>query len=300
MLVGCRDNRAERARRQSLCGLSVTTLVLVGSWMVVIWPRLIPICSCSTLTMGAKQLVVQDAVGNSKSVSLDSFTIDTIPPTLASISLAGGASTTNTYSVNVSINASDENSGLAGLHLNETASTPNVNSSWSTYSSSASFTLSSGSVGSRQVFGWVKDNAGNISAFATDGITINDTTGPVISSFSLDSGNAYTNSDSVALTIAASDDALGISAYFSSEESTTPLVSASGWKTFSSPTHLFDNLSNGPKHVYLWLQDSRGNLSSVASDNITLDTQEPAVESFSVDARSFEGCTDYYVPDVSV
>jgi len=245
-------------------------------------------------------LSVKDVVGNTNLISLDSFVIDTIPPTLASISLAGGASTTNTYSVNVSINASDENSGLAGLHLNETASTPNINSSWSTYSSSASFTLSSGSVGSRQVFGWVKDNAGNISAFATDGITINDTTGPVISSFSLDSGNAYTNSESVALTIAASDDALGISAYFSSEESTTPLVSASGWKTFSSPTHLFDNLSNGPKHVYLWLQDSRGNLSAVASDNITLDTQEPAVESFSVDARSFEGCTDYYVPDVSV
>ena len=249
---------------------------------------------------GNCKLVVQDAVGNSKSVSLDSFTIDTVPPTLTSISLAGGASSTNTYSVNVSINASDENSGLAGLHLNETASTPNTNSSWSTYSSSASFTLSSGSVGSRQIFGWVKDNAGNISAFATDGITINDTTGPVISSFSLDSGNAYTNSESVALTIAATDDALGISAYFSSEDSTTPLVSASGWKTFSSPTHLFDNLSNGPKQVYLWLQDSRGNLSAVASDNITLDAQIPAVESFSVDARSFEGCTDYYVPDVSV
>ena len=39
------DSIAERARRRSLCGASVTTLVLVGSWMVVIWPWRMPTAS---------------------------------------------------------------------------------------------------------------------------------------------------------------------------------------------------------------------------------------------------------------
>ena len=38
VVVGLSDSIAERARRRSLCGASTTTLVLVGSWMVVIWP----------------------------------------------------------------------------------------------------------------------------------------------------------------------------------------------------------------------------------------------------------------------
>ncbi len=38
IVVGESDSIAERARRRSLCGASVTTLVLVGSWIVVIWP----------------------------------------------------------------------------------------------------------------------------------------------------------------------------------------------------------------------------------------------------------------------
>ena len=61
VVVGCKDSIAERARRRSLCGASTTTLVLVGSWMVVIWPWRIPIASWTTLTTGARQLVVQDA-----------------------------------------------------------------------------------------------------------------------------------------------------------------------------------------------------------------------------------------------
>ncbi len=61
VVVGCRDSIAERARRRSLCGASTTTLVLVGSWMVVICPWRIPIASWTTFTTGARQFVVQEA-----------------------------------------------------------------------------------------------------------------------------------------------------------------------------------------------------------------------------------------------
>ena len=66
VVVGDSDSIAERARRRSLCGASITTLVLVGSWIVVIWPWRMPIASCSTFTTGARQLVVQDAAVSSR------------------------------------------------------------------------------------------------------------------------------------------------------------------------------------------------------------------------------------------
>src|SRR3982074_2627774 len=65
-VVGEGDGFADRARRKSLCGASVTTLVLVGVGMVVIWPWRMPIASCSTFTTGARQLVVQDAAVSSR------------------------------------------------------------------------------------------------------------------------------------------------------------------------------------------------------------------------------------------
>src|SRR5260370_41247586 len=66
VVVGCSDIMAERARRRSLCGASTTTLVLVGSWMVVIWPCSMPMASWITLTTGARQLVVHDAAVSSR------------------------------------------------------------------------------------------------------------------------------------------------------------------------------------------------------------------------------------------
>mmetsp|Transcript_54188 Transcript_54188/g.171969 ORF Transcript_54188/g.171969 Transcript_54188/m.171969 type:complete len:204 (+) Transcript_54188:211-822(+) len=60
--VGARLVIAERARRRSsflLLGASTTVCVLVTLWMVVMDPRTIPKHSFTTLTTGARQLVVQ-------------------------------------------------------------------------------------------------------------------------------------------------------------------------------------------------------------------------------------------------
>jgi hypothetical protein len=61
VVVGGQASIALRARRRSLCGASTTTLVLVGSWMVVIWPWRMPRASCTTFTTGARQFVVHEA-----------------------------------------------------------------------------------------------------------------------------------------------------------------------------------------------------------------------------------------------
>ena len=61
VVVGISEFSPDRDRHKSLCGLSTITCVLVTLWMVVILPCSIPIFSCTTLTMGARQFVVHDA-----------------------------------------------------------------------------------------------------------------------------------------------------------------------------------------------------------------------------------------------
>src|SRR5206468_12878079 len=60
--VGIMDNAAARARRRSLCGKSRITWSLVYEWMVVMVPLQILNSSWTSLAMGAKQLVVQEAL----------------------------------------------------------------------------------------------------------------------------------------------------------------------------------------------------------------------------------------------
>src|ERR687893_1702221 len=60
--VGTMLIAAARARRRSLCGPSCRFWSWVYAWIVVIRPFSIPIASCRTFAMGARQLVVQDAL----------------------------------------------------------------------------------------------------------------------------------------------------------------------------------------------------------------------------------------------
>jgi len=228
-------------------------------------------------------LLVEDLLGNSDTVSIPSFTIDTTSPSLSAFLINNGAVTSNSRSLSLTWTASDALSGLASYYVAETASIPSVDSSgWITYSSSASYTLSNSTLGPRSVYLWVKDKAGNLSGTLASSITLVDASGPTIASFQIENGLSFTNQLSVSLTISASDDLSGITAYFADEGNTTPLANAQGWLAYNSPTYTFDNSSNTSKKVYLWVQDGEGNLSTVATDNITLDTVDPSLDNFSV------------------
>ncbi|MBI5184991.1 MAG: DUF1566 domain-containing protein [Nitrospinae bacterium] len=80
------------------------------------------------------------------------------------------------------------------------------------------------------------------------------------------------------LSISATD-AVGVTGYYASETSTTPTASASGWKAVTS-TKSYSNSKisftlssgDGTKTVYVWFKDAAGNVSSPASDAITLST----------------------------
>ena len=108
----------------------------------------------------------------------------------------------------------------------------------------------------------------------TDTDTGTDTTAPAHPSIIINDGDNATYSDNVMLSLSATD-AVGVTGYYASENSTTPVLSDSGWRSVTSATSYYDNAyftlssTNEDKTVYVWFKDAAGNLSTSASDNIT-------------------------------
>ena len=74
-------------------------------------------------------------------------------------------------------------------------------------------------------------------------------------------------------------DAVGVTDYLVSENSTTPTVSDARWVAVTSTTsyysnvaYTFSNNTNEIKTVYIWYKDAAGNVSATSSDTIILDT----------------------------
>lgn len=92
----------------------------------------------------------------------------------------GGAASTSSTAVTLSISATD-NVGVVGYYVSESSANPDaLASGWTaissttSYSGNAPFTLSSGD-GTKTVYVWFKDAAGNVSPSASDSITLSAT-----------------------------------------------------------------------------------------------------------------------------
>lgn len=221
--------------------------------------------------------------GGSTVVINDNNTTDTEKPTAGSIKIESDAVSTNSVSVSLSLSATD-NTGVTGYYLSESPVTPNIiGDGWTLVTSSKSFSLtksfdlSTGS-GTKTVYVWFRDAAGNLSDSAGDSITLNivDSTAPANPSISINSGAASTTSASVTLSLSATDNE-GLTAYYVSEIATTPSVTAAGWVSASGKSYTANaaftlNSGFGTKTVYVWFKDSAGNISTSASDSITYDS----------------------------
>jgi hypothetical protein len=89
---------------------------------------------------------------------------------------------TNSATISLILTATDD-SGITGYYLSESSSIPSASASgWTavtettSYSESVSFTLSSGD-GTKNIYGWFKDEAGNVSTTASTSITLDTTNG---------------------------------------------------------------------------------------------------------------------------
>jgi hypothetical protein len=111
-----------------------------------------------------------------------------------------------------------------------------------------------------------------------------DTTGPADPSVSINSGDIYATDQTVTLTIGTSDgDTTGyqMKVYGDVDEAADPNVQSaegdSAWITYSTSKSIELSSGDGSKTVYVKIRDDVWNVSSEASDSITLDTTQPTV-----------------------
>lgn len=140
--------------------------------------------------------------------------IDTIVP-IGSISINSGDSYTNSTTVTLNLSATD-NVGVTGYYLSADSNKPSASdpgwvsvSSTTSFSTSFSYTLSSGD-GSKTLYAWFKDAAGNVSDTASGSITL-DTTAPTVTITSPTPNTTYTTTSStISLGGSASDTTSGV------------------------------------------------------------------------------------------
>ena len=266
-----------------------------------------------------------DGAGNISQSSSAAITLnqtDTTAPSSPSVSINNGDTLTTSTAVTLTLSATD-NVGVTAYYVSENSAVPSANASgWksvasaTSYSAVVPFTLSSGSIGSsiKTVYAWFRDSAGNISVRVSDTITltISDTTVPSSPTISISGGATSTTSTVVTLLLSAADN-IGVTAYYASETSTTPSASATGWTSVTSTTSYSATVSftlrsgsvgDNTKTVYVWFKDTAGNVSSSASDSITLASAPSAPTGVSATAgngqvsiswTSVSGATSYNI-----
>jgi MYXO-CTERM domain-containing protein len=120
------------------------------------------------------------------------------------------------------------------------------------------------------------DAAGNLSLGSTTTEIPNaDQTGPT-GSVSINSGDAYTGSTAVTLSLSATDTESSIATMCISASSS----SCTSYVAYASSAAHTLAISTGTKTVYAWFKDSAGNLSAVTSDTIVLDATKPTDGTF--------------------
>jgi hypothetical protein len=183
---------------------------------------------------GTKTVYVwyNDGIGNITAVT-DTITLHTVAPTACSVSINSGATYTNTTSTTLTLAATDT---LSGIQMN--ISNTSTKGSWEAFATSKSWTLSNGD-GSKTVYVWFKDAAGNETA-VTDTITLDTTlpnqptiTGPVPTSI-----NAATSDKTAVWTLTSTEGVINltpaqVTKTGSGTTSGTVVVSGSGTNTIT-------------------------------------------------------------------
>jgi hypothetical protein len=211
------------------------------------------------------QAWVRDRAGNVSAAATDQVIYDTVPPALT---LSAPAQTVGRR-VSITLTASDDRSGVARYYLSQSSIKPSETTSGWLSSMPTTWSLS-GAAGTKELYAWVRDAAGNIStkASATIGLQL----GPAVSLTTA----ALTKSPSIHIALSASDPRGNqITGYYLSESPTDPTAS-SAWLS-SAPTSTTLSAGDGPKTLYAWAMADDGVISQDAWANVLLDTTPPTI-----------------------
>ncbi len=192
---------------------------------------------------------------------------DATPPTVTGFAIP---STSASLTVPINLLAATDNVGVTGYMLTQVSTKPSATITGWTAAPPASYTFTS--AGTKTLYAWAKDAAGNVSngLSATVVITLAtgpDTTPPAITSFSLP---ATATTLSVAILSFTATDNVGVTGYILTTTSTAPPSTATGWTSSAPASYTFG--SAGTKTLYAWAKDAAGNVSrsAAASTSITL------------------------------
>ena len=208
----------------------------------------------------------RDSTQNESSTYSDTIVLDTQSPT-GSIVINSGATYTTTATVGLAINGSDAGVGLSQMMICNVSDFSGC--SWETYNTSKLWTLSSGD-GTKTVYIKFRDTLLNESSSYNDVITL-DTQSP-FGSILINSGDQYSSSLNVTLTVSATDTISGLSQMMICNASD---FSGCSWETYSTSKSWTLSSGDGTKTVYVKFNDMAGNTSASYSDTISLDTQIP-------------------------
>lgn len=239
----------------------------------------------SVLPQGSYTVVAKafDAAGNvGQASSTVNVVNDTVPPVVDLVSPANGATLSGT--VTISIGASD-NVGVSSVQILANG-LPIYNSNVAPYSFSWDTTKVGN--GSYAISAVARDNAGNEGYSAVATVTVSnqvpDLVPPVLVAFTLP---ATSTSLTVPVLQVTASDAVGVTGYLVSEDSTPPAAGDARWMAAAPSSITF--ASPGSKTAHAWAKDAAGNVSATlgAAVVITLpDTVAPVVTSFTIPSSS--------------
>lgn len=222
-----------------------------------------------TLISGSGLKVVEaqfmDNAGNESLIVSDDIMLDTTLPT-GSITINNGATYATNRNLTLTLPASD-NIQVSKMKFKVD------NGSWGTpvnYTTPYTLTISPGD-GTRTVYVKFIDSAGNESGAYSDTIILDESI-PIISNFTINNNAEWGGAGGLTLNIDATDNGTGISEMqFSNDNATW-----SSWETFAGIKSGWQSTpGNGVKTVYVRIRDKAGNISSVVSATIKVDTVKP-------------------------
>ena len=206
-----------------------------------------------TLTEGVVTtvtVIAKDKAGKSTTVTRY-VSYDISAPTNNSIRI-NNSEYTNSTSVTLYLSSS----GASQMCISNTTSC----SSWEAYSTSKSWSLNNSTNGTKTVYAWFRDGAGNTtSSYVSDTITL-DTEAPTNNSVKINGGATATTNSIVTLTLASTG---------ATQMCISNTTSCSSWQTYTTSKSWTLLSGHGQKTVYVWFRDAVGNTSSRISASVT-------------------------------
>ncbi|MCM2314526.1 MAG: dockerin type I domain-containing protein [Thermoanaerobaculia bacterium] len=224
----------------------------------------------------------RDAAGNLSEPATDTIILDTTYPT-GTVAINPAGAYTTSPDVTLDLQANDAN-GITSIYVSNVATYPGSSApEWIAVDPAVDFaeaghpwSLEPGD-GPKTVTVWYRDIAGNPKAFNAS-IVLDQN--PPAGSIFINGGATHTSNNVVTLSLVATD-ALGVAAYYISNDATPPAADAAAWVAVGPSTSFSTSLANWTlvtgtqMTVHAWFKDTRGAVSGAVSASITLDQVAP-------------------------